>query len=284
MIPPSRLREVAVKAADAGGEVLRRWFRAGDLQVRMKAENDFVTRADEESEAQIVAEIRRAFPGHEVLGEEGGLDPSVTSPYRWLVDPLDGTTNFVQGLPVFAVSVACQHRGRSVAAAVLDPIGGDRFDAAEGQGASWNQRPMHVSDHPGLAGAFLATGYPFRAHAALEVYLKMFRDVFREARAIRRCGAAALDLSYVASGVYDGFFEIGLSPWDFAAAELLVREAGGRITDLDGGEGFYAAGNVVAGAPGVQMELLQNLGRNVDESILRRTLEIVDSARLPSVE
>ncbi|RMH18296.1 MAG: inositol monophosphatase [Acidobacteria bacterium] len=264
-----KLLATAVAAARAGGEVLGRYFRADDLEVRAKAAHDFVTRADRESERAVVGEIRRTFPGHRVLAEEGGLS-GAESEYRWLVDPLDGTTNFLQGLPVFAVSVACQRGGEVVAAAVLDPPGGNLFTARRGGGARWNGRPMRVSDRPGLDGAFLATGYPFRSRGALEAYLQVFRDVFLRARSIRRCGAAAVDLAYTAAGVYDGFFEFRLSPWDFAAGDLLIREAGGRLTDLDGGADFYAGGNLVAGNPAVHGELLQVVQRHVSEALLDR--------------
>jgi len=265
------LLEAAVAAAGAGAAVLRRWFRAGDLGVLRKAENDFVTRADRESEAAVLAEVRRRFPGHRILAEEGGEAGSGgDSEYQWLVDPLDGTTNFLQGLPVWSVSVACRRGDQVVAAVVHDPPGENLFGAALGAGARWNGRPMAVSGHPGLSGSFLATGYPFRAHATLDLYLAVFRDVFLAAKAIRRCGSAALDLAYTAAGVYDGFFEFRLSPWDIGAGVLLVREAGGVVTDLDGGEGFFAGGNVVAGSPAVQRELQAAVARHASEAALDR--------------
>lgn len=273
MAEPTELLEVAVRAARAGGAVLASLVGRDDLDVRRKDDHDFVSRADHESEDRIVETIRQAFPGHEVLGEERGLDREAASQYRWLVDPLDGTTNFLQGLPIFAVSIACQHRGRSVAAAIFEPLSGRLFTAAEGAGAWLDDRPMRVSGRAGLAGSFLATGYPFRTRAALDTYLEIFRDVFRRARAVRRCGSAALDLAFTAADVYDGFFEFRLSPWDFAAGELLVREAGGRITDLDGGDGFYAGGNLVCGAPGVHAELLAAVRRHVDEAAFAELLE-----------
>ena len=263
------LLAVAVGAARAGAEVLQRYFRSGDLQVARKAENDFVTRADRESEAAVLGEIRRRFPGHRILAEEGG-EAGGESEYQWLVDPLDGTTNFLQGLPVWSVSVACRRGEQVVAAVVLDPPGENRFTAALGSGARWNERPMAASAQPGLAGAFLATGYPFRAHATLDVYLRVFREVFLAAKAIRRCGSAALDLAYTAAGVYDGFFEFRLSPWDIGAGVLLVREAGGTVTDLDGGEGFFVSGNLVAGGAAVQRELLAAVARHAGEAEVDR--------------
>jgi myo-inositol-1(or 4)-monophosphatase len=261
----------AVAAANAGSSVLRRYFRSGDLDVARKGENDFVTRADRDSEAAVLGEIRRRFPGHRILAEEGGAsDGGGDGEYEWLVDPLDGTTNFLQGLPIWCISVACRRGDLLVAAAVCEPPGENLFTAALGSGARWNGRPMAVSDHPGLTGSFLATGYPFRAHATLDLYLGVFREVFLAAKAIRRCGSAALDLAYTAAGVYDGFFEFRLSPWDIGAGVLLVREAGGAVTDTDGGERFFAGGNVVAGSPAVQRELQAVVGRYASEADLDR--------------
>jgi myo-inositol-1(or 4)-monophosphatase len=265
------LLATAVAAAQAGSEVLRRYFRTRDLEVARKGENDFVTRADRESEEAVLAEVQRRYPGHRILAEEGGgAESGAGSEYQWLVDPLDGTTNFLQGLPVWSVSVACRRGDQVVAAAICDPPGGNLFTAALGGGARWNGRPMAASTLPGLAGSFLATGYPFRAHATLDVYLAVFREVFLAAKAIRRCGSAALDLAYTAAGVYDGFFEFRLSPWDIGAGVLLVREAGGVVTDLDGGDGFFAGGNVVAGGPAVQRELRAVVARHAGEAELNR--------------
>jgi len=264
------LADAGCSAAAAGAAVLQRYFRSGRLDVRAKALNDFVTQADHESEAALTAELLRRFPTHRILAEEGTLNPSASADYEWVIDPLDGTTNFLQGLPVWAVSIACRRGEELLAAVVLDPQAGNLFTATRGGGALWNGRPMRVSARPALDGAFLATGYPFRAKAALDVYLDLFRSIFRSARAIRRCGAAALDLAYTAAGVYDGFFEFRLSPWDVAAGALLIEEAGGVVTDLDGGTRFMAAGNVLAGAPGVHRGLLREARAHASEELLDR--------------
>jgi fructose-1,6-bisphosphatase/inositol monophosphatase family enzyme len=161
------------------------------------------------------------------------------SEYEWVIDPLDGTTNFLQGLPVWAVSIACRRGTEMLAGVVLDPAGRQRASRpCAAAGRSGTGGSIRVSDRPALSGAFLATGYPFRAKAALELYLDLFRGIFTEARAIRRCGAAALDLAYVAAGVYDGFFEFRLAPWDIAAGALLIEQAGGVLSDLDGGDRY----------------------------------------------
>ena len=266
------LLATAVAAARAGAVVLERYFRQGDLEVRVKGDNDFVTRADRDSEAAVIAAVRGRHPQHRILAEEGGGAGAggARSEYQWLIDPLDGTTNFLQGLPIYCVSVACRRGERLVAAAIEDPEGHNVFTASAGGGAWWNGRRIAVSNRPGLAGAFLATGYPFRALATLDAYLAVFRDVFRQAKGIRRCGSAALDLAYTAAGVYDGFFEFRLSPWDIGAGVLLIAEAGGVVSDLDGGERYFAGGNLVAGAPGVQRELLAAVGRHASEAEIER--------------
>jgi len=255
------LLAAAVAAARAGAEVLDGYFRSGRLEVDLKAANDFVTQADRESESALVAEILRRFPEHRILAEEGTVHAGATADHEWVIDPLDGTTNFLQGLPVWAVSVACRRGDRLLAGVVLDPQGGNLFEAGRGAGARWNGRPMHVSRRSGLDGAFLATGYPFRARAALDLYLDVFREVFGRSRAIRRCGAAALDLAYTAAGVYDGFFEFRLSPWDIAAGALLIEEAGGRVSDFDGGPDYLRSGNVLAGPEGVWRDLVSSVER-----------------------
>lgn len=262
--------ETAVDAARAGGEVLRQRFRDSTLAVRAKGRHDFVTEADHESEDRVLGVIRRTFPDHHVLAEESGVVEGTGAEHEWVVDPLDGTSNFMQGVPLFCVSVACRERGRTVAGVVYDPLRDDLFTARAGQGAEWNGEPIRVSDSPDLEGAFLATGYPFKALRALDLYLTGFREIFRKARGIRRCGSAALDLAYTAAGVYDGFFEFRLSPWDYAAGALLIHEAGGRVTDLDGGEEWFRSGNLLAGGVGVHRDLLETLRPIVDEELLEQ--------------
>ena len=270
------LLEGAEAAAAAGASRLEPYFRQSGLEASWKGRSDVVTRADRESEAAILGELRRRFPEHSILAEEGGASGG-QSDYQWIVDPLDGTSNFLQGLPVYGVSVACRHRDQVVAGVILDPQGGNRFCAARGAGATWNGREMRVSDRPGLDGGFVATGYPFRSKGTLDLYLRVFREVFVSVRSIRRCGAAALDLAYTAAGVYDGFFEFRLSAWDIAAGDVLIREAGGSITDLDGGGRHLDTGNVIAGGPAVHAELLAAVGRHADES----RVDAADSRPVP---
>lgn len=264
------LSTVAVEAARRGGEVLLRTFGEPDLEAEEKAKNDFVSRADRESEAEVVAVISRAFPDHAILGEEGGeATGSGDGDHQWIVDPLDGTTNFLRGVPFFCVSVACQKHGRTVAAAILDPLRDDLFVGTRGGGVVRNGDPIRVG-RQSLDGAFLATGFPFKAHPALDIYLDLFRDIFKEASAIRRCGAAALDLAYTACGVFDGFFEFRLAPWDIAAGALLIEEGGGAVCDLDGGAGYLASGNLLAGTQNVVEGLSVIVARHTSEADLDR--------------
>ncbi|HEY0552841.1 MAG TPA: inositol monophosphatase family protein [Thermoanaerobaculia bacterium] len=264
------LLQTALAAAHAGARVVSGYFRDAGLEVGAKGENDYVTQADKESEAAILAEICGRCPGHRILAEEGGGAGIGQGEYEWLIDPLDGTTNFLHGLPMYCVSVACRRGDELLVAVIEDPEGENLFTAVRGGGATWNGRPMAVSGQDGLKGAFLATGYPWRALPTLELYLGIFREVFSQSKAIRRCGSAALDLAYTAAGVYDGFFEFRLSPWDIGAGILLVREAGGVVTDVDGGERFFAGGNVVAGGPAVHRELLATVRRHASEEAIER--------------
>jgi myo-inositol-1(or 4)-monophosphatase len=254
----SAVLEAAIAASRAGGEILlRSWRDLPSGSVREKRQNDFVTAADRESEDRILAEIRARFPEDGFLAEEGGGDPAAAASARrtWIVDPLDGTSNFIAGFPFWSISIAAREEGEIVAGVVWDPLRGELYAAERGAGAFRNGQRLRVSPRPGLAGAFLATGFPFRSRDKIDVYLALFRELFLQARAVRRAGSAALDLANVAAGVFDGFFEFRLSPWDIAAGALLIEEAGGEMTDFEGGDDFWRRGNIVAGSPGVAAEI-----------------------------
>ncbi|MCU0290844.1 MAG: inositol monophosphatase [Thermoanaerobaculaceae bacterium] len=257
-IPPGAARELlalAISAAELGGGVLQRFFRrlrAGE--VSEKSRNDFVSAADQASEAAIVSFLRARAPDLGMLAEEQGASGDAT--VRWVLDPLDGTLNFVRGFPHFAVSLALVAEGRIELGVVHDPMRGETFTAVLGGGAFCNGTPLEASRRAGLAGGFVTTGFPYRVMPYLDEYLAVFRDAFLLAGALRRPGAAALDLAHTAAGIFDAFFEFGLSAWDIAAGTLLVREAGGVVTNLAGGEDVFAHGNIVAGGPQVQPELL----------------------------
>ena len=252
------LVDLAVEAARAGGEVVERYWRSLPRgSVSEKRTNDFVTRADKESEEVIVSRIRDRFPDDGFLGEEGGRRGAGGESRTWIVDPLDGTSNFIAGFPFWCVSVAAREGKEIVAGAVWDPLRGELYSAERGSGAFRNGERLSVTGRETLDGAFLATGFPFRSKDRIDLYLSIFRELFLHARAIRRAGSAALDLANVAAGVFDGFFEFKLSSWDVAAGALLIEEAGGRISDFDGRDAFWERGNVVAGTPGVADGILR---------------------------
>ena len=248
-----RVEAVARCGADA---LMPYWRSLEPHEIREKSRNDLVSAADRAADAAILAEIERDFPDHAVLAEESGWSRRSDDQPTWIVDPLDGTTNFVHGIPQFAVSIGVAVAGRVDFGVILDPVKQDVFRAGRGMGATWNGNPCSVTGRGGLDGALIATGFPFKEHALLDPYLAIFREVFLRCKAIRRPGAAALDLAYVACGLFDGFFEFGLSPWDLAAGSLLVEEAGGMISDMDGGSDVLASGDVLCGTTGVHPELL----------------------------
>jgi len=250
MSPSGALVDVAIGAARAGGEVLvANWRNLPHGSVEEKTKNDFVTHADRESEERIIAAIRESYPEDAFLAEEGGPRKGREGARVWIIDPLDGTSNFVSGFPFWCVSIAAWEREEIVAAVVWDPLRDEMYTAERGSGA-W-RNGTRLAGRQDLEGAFIATGFPFRNRHKIDAYLALFKAVFGHARAIRRAGSAALDLAYVAAGVFDGFFEFRLAPWDVAAGALLVQEAGGQLTDFDGGEAYLERGNVVAGSHGV---------------------------------
>ena len=255
--PDQFLAQIEEIAGLGAKELMRHWRTLDPEQVDEKARNDLVSAADLASEETIIGAIRARFPDHSILSEEAGQSTPTESGPTWIIDPLDGTTNFVHGIPQFAISIGVAVEGRIEFGVILDPCKHDVFSAARGRGATWNGTACTVTNRQGLAGALLGTGFPFKAHRLLDPYLAIFRDVFLRCKAIRRPGAAALDLAYTACGLFDGFFEFQLSAWDIAAGSVLVEEAGGLITDMDGGAGYLESGNVVCGPPGVHAELLE---------------------------
>jgi myo-inositol-1(or 4)-monophosphatase len=255
----SALLDAAVEAAAEGGRVLlANWRNLPHGSVEEKKKNDFVTHADRESEDRIIGVLKGRFPADAFLAEEGGARGGSGAGARvWIIDPLDGTSNFVSGFPFWCVSIAAREGEELVAAVVWDPLRDEMYTAERGGGAWRNGARLAVTGRTDLDGAFVATGFPFRNRHKIDTYLALFRAVFLHARAIRRAGSAALDLTYVAAGVFDGFFEFRLAPWDVAAGALLIEEAGGVLTDFDGGKRYLDRGNVVAGARGVADGILR---------------------------
>jgi myo-inositol-1(or 4)-monophosphatase len=260
------LLNIAVRAARRAGEVIVRSLnRLESLTVATKGRNDFVSEVDQAAEQEIIGAIRRHYPQHAFLAEESGRQGE--HEILWIIDPLDGTTNFLHGFPVFAVSIACQIRGRLEHAVVYDPMRGELFTASRGAGAHLENHRMRVSKARVLDGALIATGFPYRANLRYaDAYFAMLKAVTEQAAGVRRPGAAALDLAYVAAGRVDAFWELGLSPWDTAAGTLLIQEAGGRIGTLTGGD-YQQQGNIVAGTPKVYAALLAVLAPFVPEEL-----------------
>jgi myo-inositol-1(or 4)-monophosphatase len=252
------LLNIAVRAARRAGElIVRSMARLDSLKVSSKGRNDFVTDVDKAAEREIIDVIRKAYPSHSILAEESGR--SGESDTEWVIDPLDGTTNFVHGFPVFAVSIGCRIRGRMEHGVVFDPLRQEFFTASRGAGAHLENRRIRVSTQRELEGSLVATGFPYRANQQhLEAYLAMLKAVMLNVAGVRRAGAAALDLAYVAAGRVDAFWELGLSPWDTAAGTLLIQEAGGRVGTLTGGE-YRDGAHIVAGTPKVYAALLETL-------------------------
>jgi len=247
---------IAVRAARAAGDIImRRLDRLDTVAIETKRRNDYVSEVDREAEARIIQIIQRAYPEHGVLAEESGAVEG--DGHVWIIDPLDGTTNFLHGFPHFAVSIALAHQGRLEHGVIYDPVRQELFAGSRGGGATLNDRRMRVSRRRGLEGALLGTGFPFREDQARDTYMEMLRDFMRDTAGIRRPGAAALDLAYLAAGRIDGFWEFGLSRWDIAAGALLVREAGGIVGDIHGGDDYLASGDVVAANPKVYHAMMQ---------------------------
>jgi myo-inositol-1(or 4)-monophosphatase len=251
---------IALRAARKAGENI---VRASDdldrLDVQAKGVNNFVTEVDINAEQEIIYHLQKAYPDHAILGEETGLTGDENADYRWVIDPLDGTTNYIRGIPHYAVSIACLYKGKVEHAVVLDPVRREEFTASRGRGAQLNGRRLRVSGLLSLEGALLGTGIPFKNHCddKLEAYSKSIEVLAGQCAGIRRAGAASLDLAYVAAGRLDAFWEIGLESWDIAAGSLLIREAGGLVADIDASDRYLESGNIVCGNPKCFKAVLQ---------------------------
>ncbi len=249
---------IAVRAARAAGNIIARHMdRVDRLTIANKDRNDFVTEVDHQAEQEIIRIIQRAYPDHAFLAEERGSQGE--SEYIWIIDPLDGTTNFLHGIPQFAVSIALQHNGRLEQAVVYDPAKEELFTASRGGGAALNNRRIRVSQRPALDGALLGTGIPFRDHQNLDRYLATLRALLPGTAGVRRPGSAALDLAYVAAGRLDAFWEFDLHAWDMAAGVLLIEEAGGLVSDMQGNPRHLQNGDVAAANPKLFRQMIKRI-------------------------
>ncbi len=259
---------IAVRAARSAGNIMVRYLdRIDTLTIESKGRNDYVSEVDRLAEQEIIRTLRKAYPHHAVIGEETGSHGD--NEYEWIIDPLDGTTNFLHGVPHYAVSIALRHRGRLEVGVIYDPIRQELFTAHRGGGALLDGRRIRVSNRPDINGALVGTGFPFRAQHHFPAYMKMFTALTEKVSDLRRAGAAALDLAYVAAGRLDGYWEIGLQPWDMAAGVLLVKEAGGIVSDFKGGDDYMNSGNIVCGSPRVFKGLLTTINPHCTPELLK---------------
>ena len=259
--PMHPILSIAIKAARRAGSVINRATLDGAiLDVRSKNTNDFVTQVDKGAEEAAIGVIRTAYPDHAILAEESGENLGGSkADYRWIIDPLDGTTNFIHGFPQYCVSIGIEHRGALAHAVVYDPGKNELFTASKGRGAFLNDRRLRVTRCQKLGDALVGTGFPFKELSRVDPYLRQLRTMMSSCAGVRRAGSAALDLAYVAAGRLDAFWEMGLSPWDMAAGALLIQEAGGLVGDLNGEQGYLRSGDIAAATPKVFPQLLQAL-------------------------
>ena len=236
---------IAISAARAAGHVIiRNINRRQDIKIHAKSVNDFVSEVDQQAEFEIITTIKKAYPDHAIIAEESGAHEG--NDCAWIIDPLDGTTNFLHGVPQYCVSIAMRENNKLQLGVVYDPVKEELFCASRGQGATLNNRRIRVSTQSELTSSLIGTGLPYRTDQELDAYMATLRAMLENTSGIRRAGSAALDLAYVAAGRFDGFWEFGLNIWDIAAGILLIQEAGGLVSDMDGGHDFLKSGNLVA--------------------------------------
>ncbi len=257
---------IALRAGRKAAELIERAFERVDLlTIETKSRNDYVTEVDKAAEKEIIYHLRKAYPDHSIRGEEGGHQAGKNPDYEWIIDPLDGTTNFIHGVPHFSISIACKYKGQIEHAVVIDPIKREEFTASRGRGAALNGRRLRVSSRRTLEGSLIGTGIPFSGYALEHIgpYLACVQEIAGQTSGIRRCGSAALDLAYVAAGRFDAFWEMNLNEWDIAGGVLLVKEAGGLVSDFNGGVDYLETGHIVCGSPKVFKPILQIVQKNL---------------------
>lgn len=257
---------MALRAARRAGELIEQALERVDLvRIEEKGRNDFVSEVDRKAEREIVNILSKAYPDHRFFGEESGSTGPAEAEYEWIIDPLDGTTNFLHGIPQFAVSIACKYKGVLQHGVIVDPVKREEFTASRGKGATLNGRRMRVSTRTSLQGAVIGTGIPFIGYPLqnIDAYAECMKEIAGQTAGIRRAGAASLDLAYVAAGRFDGFWEIGLKEWDMAAGVLMIKESGGMVSDFVGGNSHLENGKLVCASPKVFKPLLQIVGKHM---------------------
>ncbi len=260
------MTNIAIRAARNAGSILLKYYEHTDtLTISAKGKNDFVSEVDKASEQAIIGTLRASYPDHAILAEESGKQSG--NEFQWVIDPLDGTTNYLHGFPQFSISIALKVKGALEVGLVYDPLRDEMFTASRGEGAQLNDRKLRVSKRKSLDGALLATGFPFKDQTHMDSYLAMLKDLSQDTAGIRRPGSAALDLAYVAAGRVDGFWELGLAEWDFAAGALLVKEAGGTVSDIAGGGRFLETGNIIAGGLRIHSALTKTIAPHLTANL-----------------
>lgn len=251
---------IAIRAArTAGDSIVREMDRTRDISIETKGKNDFVTEVDKNAEGIIISVIKNAYPEHAFLAEESGQEGE--NDYLWIIDPLDGTTNFLHGFPHFSVSIALQNKGVLEQAVIYDPLKQELFTASKGKGAQLNNRKIRVSIKKTLDGALLGTGFPYNNESVMQQFIESYKNLFPNVAGIRRAGVASLDLAYVACGRLDGFWEFNLRPWDIAAGALIIQEAGGINAELTGGADYMETGNIISANPKMIKAMLKVLSK-----------------------
>ena len=259
---------IGIRAARNAGKIIAKAYEDLEkVETYSKGANDYVTNVDQAAEKAIIETIQKSYPEHGIVAEESGVTQGTNSEYQWVIDPLDGTNNFVKGIPHFAVSIALRIKGKTEHGVIYDPLRNELFTASRGNGAQLNGYRLRTSKLRDLNGAMIATGLPFKQKHLTENYLGMLNAVFTECGDIRRAGSAALDLAYVAAGRHDGYFELGLKPWDLAAGELIAREAGALVTDIAGGYNFYKSGNIVVANAKILKQMLSLVREHLTDSM-----------------
>lgn len=272
MHPLLNIATLAARAA--GGNIMHHLTRIDQLNVEHKGKNDYVSEVDKEAENTIIQTIKKYYPEHNILAEESGVQKGKKSIYgaseiEWIIDPLDGTTNFLHQFPQFCVSIAIREKGKVQHAAIFDPVRDEMFTASRGRGAFLNNHRIRASQQKTLDNSLLATGFPFHDFSYLDAYMNSLKSFMTSTSGIRRAGSAALDLAYVACGRVDGYWEFNLKPWDIAAGALIAQEAGGLVTDFSGGENFLDSGNIIAANPKLFKEMAQTITKTVPAELRR---------------
>jgi myo-inositol-1(or 4)-monophosphatase len=265
-LPMQPMLNIAIRAARSAGDlILRSADNVSRLSIDQKGKNDYASEVDRMAEREIINIIKAAYPEHAILAEESGEHKG--NDFVWVIDPLDGTTNFLHGFPQYAVSIALKHKGRLEVGVIYDPLRDELFTAKRGGGAMLNNRRLRVTNQNSLKGALLGTGFPFKTDKHLDAYVGMFKALTMECAGIRRAGSAALDLAYVAAGRLDGYWEIGIMEWDMAAGILLIKEAGGVVTDFSFNDKYMESGNVIVGNPKMHQLMYQLIEPHVTENL-----------------